>query len=78
MYEPWIDDFPAFAQYLDNVLGLRPEGFTLDRIDNNGNYEPGNIHWADRSTQARNRGGRKFYLPVDAPVPFWPIKERST
>jgi hypothetical protein len=55
MYEPWRHDFPAFARYLDTVLGERPEGLTLDRINNDGHYEPGNLRWATRGEQARNR-----------------------
>ena len=31
------------------------EGYTLDRIDNNGNYEPDNLRWADKKTQNRNK-----------------------
>jgi len=51
MCEEWMDSFPDFYAH----IGPRPQGHSLDRIDVNGNYEPGNVRWATAKDQANNR-----------------------
>jgi hypothetical protein len=54
VYAAWKTDFWAFVAYIDEVLGPKPLGWSIDRINNNGDYEPGNIRWATFQDQARN------------------------
>lgn len=44
----------VFENFLAD-MGRCPTGLTLDRINTNGNYEPGNCRWADWTTQSRNK-----------------------
>lgn len=54
MFEDWIDNFVAFYNYISTLEHFGESGYTLDRIDNNKGYEPGNLRFADAKTQARN------------------------
>lgn len=51
----WKDDFQAFYDYVSKLDHFNEQGYSLDRIDNNGNYEPNNLRWADQKAQCRNR-----------------------
>lgn len=49
------------VEELVEAIGLRPDGTTLDRINPNGHYEPGNIQWATPQQQANNRRPTGYY-----------------
>jgi hypothetical protein len=83
IYPAWRESYEAFAA----AVGPRPKGGTLDRIDNDLGYQPGNVRWTDASTQNRNRsnnvyievGGERLCVAAWAEklgVPAWLISYR--
>ncbi len=52
-------EWSEFNKFLAD-MGERPEGTTIDRVDVNGNYEPGNCRWATPTRQNRNKRSSKM------------------
>lgn len=55
--EEWRNDFERFFKHVGKCPS---KNHSIDRIDNSKGYEPGNVRWADRSEQARNKGNTTY------------------
>lgn len=56
--ERWLQSFENFLE----DMGFRPgAGYSIDRKDNNGNYEPTNCRWVTAETQANNKRTNRYY-----------------
>lgn len=57
----WLNDIHNFYDDVSKLPHFREEGYTLDRIDNDGNYEPNNVKWSTHAEQANNRRSNLLY-----------------
>lgn len=57
--ERWAEPPPHGYNNFTEDMGLAPVGLTLDRIDNDGNYELNNCRWVDYYVQANNRSNNR-------------------
>jgi Staphylococcus phage HNH endonuclease len=73
--EQWHDLY-AFADWIEQNLGSCPEGHSLDRINNDGDYEPGNVRWATTDMQNQNRRYPARRRP-SLPRSYWPVDTDS-
>jgi hypothetical protein len=55
IFPPWIHDFQLFYDYVSCLPHFKEKGYSIDRIDNDGNYEPGNLRWTTRHIQNINK-----------------------
>lgn len=55
VYLPWVDDPRLFIEHLMTLDGWENPELVLDRVNNNGNYEPGNLRWATYTLSGQNK-----------------------
>lgn len=55
MFDEWLDSYESFRDYVTKLPNYGKSGYSIDRIDVNKGYVPGNIRWASAETQANNR-----------------------
>lgn len=53
--DEWKNDFQAFYDYVSVLPHFGEAGYSLDRINNDGNYEPNNVRWATAKEQSNNK-----------------------
>ena len=54
MCNEWFQDYEKFKEFVSALEHYGEPGYTLDRIDNDGWYEPGNVRWATQNEQKSN------------------------
>lgn len=69
----WQKDFRTFLDH----IGQKPHpSYELDRINNDGNYEPGNVRWAPKEVNANNKSTNQL-LTINGEtggLPYWESK----
>jgi len=58
-------------------MGDRPEGFSLDREDNDGNYDPDNCRWVDAITQGQNKSDFQLTYELKCEIRSFPMRAKN-
>ena len=76
VYKGWIDNPAVFINYIKSLENYNVENYyTLDRIENDGNYEPGNLRWTNNHVQQVNK--RKYATNSSGYVGVIYMKDRN-
>ncbi len=59
VFPEWESSFQKFYDYVSQLPHFGEQGYSLDRINNDGNYEPGNVRWATKTEQMNNTRKQK-------------------
>lgn len=59
IYESWLSNPKLFVEYLMTLQGWEDPNLMLDRINNDGDYEPGNLRWVTPLESGRNQRHNK-------------------
>lgn len=62
--DDWLNNPAKFINYILDTLGDRPEGMSLDRINNDLGYIEGNLKWSTDKEQANNKRNSKKKPPI--------------
>lgn len=60
MCDRWRESFEAFYEDVSKLPHFGEKGYSLNRIDNDGNYEPNNVEWSDKIVQANNKRNNRL------------------
>jgi len=71
--EKWNASFHAFVE----DMGERPPGYSIERIDVNGDYEPSNCKWIPRNHQSRNTRRSRIFEFNGVPYALWDLTKAS-
>lgn len=77
----WSVDFQSFYDYVSLLPHFKEETYSLDRINNDGNYEPGNLRWTTPHVQCANsrkhKNNKSGYTGVSSYKKRWQVNINS-